>query len=291
MASDKPTILLQLDTDPQPSVFDSVVAVDSGVQHLFRHGGVTPESVTGLVHGLLFTRGLGDLNRSAVFVGGSNVSASDALFEAVKSTFFGPFQVSALADGNGSNTTAAAAVLCASTGMGGSLQGVSAAVLGATGPVGERAARLLGRLGASVALGSRDASRSRKVADRLADATGYRFTAFGTSSPDDLKAALAGVSVVISAGAAGACLLPRSVWEGLADLKVLIDLNAVPPAGIEGVEPTNKDKTLGSIRTWGALGVGGLKMKIHKKAIQTLFESNDQVLDAEQVLQIGQALI
>ena len=39
----KPTILIQLDSDPQPSVFDAVVAVDSGVAHLFRHGGVTPE--------------------------------------------------------------------------------------------------------------------------------------------------------------------------------------------------------------------------------------------------------
>jgi len=29
--SDKPKILLQLDSDPHPSVFDRVVAVDSGV--------------------------------------------------------------------------------------------------------------------------------------------------------------------------------------------------------------------------------------------------------------------
>ena len=27
----KPSILIQLDTDPQPSVFDGVVAVDAGV--------------------------------------------------------------------------------------------------------------------------------------------------------------------------------------------------------------------------------------------------------------------
>ena len=29
----KPKILIQLDTDPQPSVFDGVVAVDAGVEH------------------------------------------------------------------------------------------------------------------------------------------------------------------------------------------------------------------------------------------------------------------
>ena len=32
----KPKILVQLDTDPQPSVFDGVVAVDAGVDQLFR---------------------------------------------------------------------------------------------------------------------------------------------------------------------------------------------------------------------------------------------------------------
>ncbi len=42
MPATKPKILIQLDTDPQPSVFDAVVAVDAGVDHLFRHGGVTP---------------------------------------------------------------------------------------------------------------------------------------------------------------------------------------------------------------------------------------------------------
>ena len=31
---DKPKILLQLDTDPLPSVFDRVVAVDAGADHV-----------------------------------------------------------------------------------------------------------------------------------------------------------------------------------------------------------------------------------------------------------------
>ena len=35
MASTKPKILIQLDTDPQPSVFDAVVAVDAGADRMF----------------------------------------------------------------------------------------------------------------------------------------------------------------------------------------------------------------------------------------------------------------
>ena len=121
----KPKILIQLDTDPQPSVFDAVVAVDAGVEHLFRHGGVTPENVRDLVYGALFTRGPADLSATAIFIGGSNVAAGEAVLEAVKKTFFGPFQVSVLFDANGANTTAAAAVLAALQSHGGSLEGVT----------------------------------------------------------------------------------------------------------------------------------------------------------------------
>ena len=97
-------------------------------------------------------------------------------------------------------------------------------------------------------------------------------------------------AVVIAAGAAGVTLLPASVWQALSDLKILIDLNAVPPLGIEGIEANDKGAARGSARAWGALGVGGTKMKIHKRAIQELFTSNDKVFDAEQVLELGRSL-
>src|ERR1700678_3864170 len=121
----KPKILIQLDTDQQPSVFDAVVAVDAGVEHLFRHGGVTPENVRDLVYGALFTRGPADLSATAIFIGGSNVSPAEAVLNQVKKTFFGPCKVSVLFDANGANTTAAAAVLAALQSHGGTLDGVS----------------------------------------------------------------------------------------------------------------------------------------------------------------------
>ena len=82
-------------------------------------------------------------------------------------------------------------------------------------------------------------------------------------------------------------LLPAETRRSLPDLKVLIDLNAVPPLGIEGVEPTDKDTVLEGTRAWGALGIGGTKMKIHRQAIEELFVSNDLVLDAEEVFALG----
>ena len=286
----KPKILIQLDTDQQPSVFDAVVAVDAGVEHLFRHGGVTPENVRELVYGALFTRGPADLSATAIFIGGSNVSAGEAVLNQVKKTFFGPFKVSVLFDANGANTTAAAAVLAALQSHGGSLDGVSVAVLAATGPVGQRVARLLCRLGATVAVGSRSLDRATTLAETLHQTTGGTVTPFAASNTDDLAKALHESAIIVSAGAAGVMLSPASVWRNLPKLKALIDLNAVPPLGIEGVDASDKNTERDHVRAWGALGVGGTKMKIHKKAIQELFTANDKVLDAEQVLELGRSL-
>lgn len=289
-APDKPTILIQLDVDPQPSVFDGVVAVDAGVSHVFRHGGVTPGSVRELVHGALFTRGPADLRATAIFVGGSDVARAEAVLDAVRETFFGPFRVSVLFDPNGSNTTAAAAVLALADGLGGELGGARVAILGGTGPVGVRVARLLAGLGAEVALGSRDLARAEAAAARVQWHIGKHLDAFATADAAALAEGLAGASAVVASGAAGATLLPRAVRSMLANVKVLIDLNAVPPLGIEGVEATDKRADRGGALAWGALGVGGTKMKIHKAALKALFTGNDKVIDAEEALAIGRGL-
>jgi hypothetical protein len=73
-------------------------------------------------------------------------------------------------------------------------------------------------------------------------------------------------------------------------LKVAIDLNAVPPVGITGVEAFDKNTERNGVICYGAIGVGGLKMKIHKAALRKLFEANDQVLDTAGIYKIGEAL-
>src|SRR5947199_1372504 len=160
--SDKRKIIIQIDGDPQPSVFDRVVAIDAGADEVFSYGGVRPEQVRDLVHGAIFTRGPKDLHRTALFVGGSDVAAGEKLLaEAVKHMLpkFG-LRVSVLLDANGANTTAAAAVRAAARHL--DLKDVKALVLGGTGPVGQRVARLLARHGAEVRVGSRQESKAAK---------------------------------------------------------------------------------------------------------------------------------
>ncbi len=282
-------ILIQLDTDDHPSVFDRVVAVDSEVDHLFSYGGVTPDTVTGLVHGAMFTRGVPDLQNTAIFIGGSDVAAGEALLKKVCKTFFGPVRVSVLMDSNGSNTTAAAAVLAARKHL--TLAGCEALVLPGTGPVGQRAAQLLAAAGATVRLASRTADKAERVAASVREATpGAKVSAVATGLLSELQAAVAGVQLVIAAGAAGVELLPADIWTTLPDLKVVVDLNAVPPLGINGVEAMDKAKERNGKFCYGALGVGGMKMKIHRAAVRKLFESNSQVLDTTAIYQIGGSL-
>ena len=106
-----------------------------------------------LVHGAIFTRGPADLKNTAIYIGGSDVEAGQRLFDKVKSTFFGPLRVSVMIDSNGSNTTAAAAVLAARKHV--NLKDRAALVLGRHGP---------GWHSRGAALGSRRGTRARRLA-------------------------------------------------------------------------------------------------------------------------------
>lgn len=280
------TILIQLDTDALPSTFDRVVAVDAGVDELFSYGGAAPMNVEPLVHGAMFTRGVPDLKHTALFIGGSQVADGEALLQRVKKIFFGPMRVSVMIDSNGSNTTAAAAVLAARKHV--ALKDAEALVLAGTGPVGQRASQLLALEGARVRVASRSLDRAKQTCDSIAAAVpGAKLTPAHSSSVSGLDEACDGVSLVIAAGAAGVELLSAERLRTMSSLKVAIDLNAVPPAGIAGVGVMDKAVEKDGRIQYGAIGVGGTKMKIHKAAIRKLFTSNDQWLDTEAIYKIG----
>jgi hypothetical protein len=285
----KQKILIQLDAGKHASVFDAVVAVDAGVDRLLQYAGVEPEAVRDLVHGAMFTRSPQDLASTAIFIGGTNVAAGEELLKQVTGTFFGPLRVSVLLDANGANTTAAAAVLAALKHL--PLAGATATVLGGTGPVGERAARLLAGQGARVRLGSRTKERAASVCERIrGHVSGAKLEPVQCLATADVAAVIDGAQIVVAAGAAGVELLPAELLQASKSLRVAVDLNAVPPAGIGGIGVTDKAAQYGDVICYGAIGVGGTKMKIHRAAIQRLFTANNLVLNAEEVFQIGREL-
>jgi hypothetical protein len=287
--SNRPKVLIQFDSDPHPSVFDSIVAIDCGVDHLLTFGSVEPLDVPDLVHGAMFTRGGEHLRQTAIFIGGSQVHSAEQVLRSVVDTFFGPVRVSVMLDANGANTTAAAAVLCLQRHL--AVEGKTIGVLAATGSVGSRVARLLAEQRAHVRVASRSMERAGLLCQHLQEPDDQRsLEPWVTTDAPEFDAFLEGCDAVVSAGAAGVALLGRDQWKGRDSLKVALDLNAVPPAGIEGIDATANGTTSDTTVVYGAIGVGNLKMKIHKACIRSLFDRNDRVLDLQEIFRLGQDL-
>lgn len=288
----KPKVLIQIDPDSQASTFDAMVAVDSGIDHLVSRSGVSPDQVEGLVHGAMFTRGPADLKSTALFFGGSNVAESESLIAKAKKCFFGPVRVSLMSDPNGSNTTAAAAVISAEKHL--ELAGQTITILGGTGPVGQRIAQIIAAATSessettTIRICSRRIEKAESVCGQIATTPNVNLVPVQASSHGEAVQAVGDAGVVFAAGAAGVELLPAG-WGG-AEPTVAIDLNAVPPEGIAGIGVMAKAEKVGNSICYGAIGVGGLKMRIHKRAIEMMFESNEHVLETQEIYRLGKEI-
>ena len=282
-------LLLQLDSSRLPSVFDQVVAYDAGADRIMSQGGVTESEVRDLVHGCIFTRSPKDMKNTAIFIGGADMLAGEKLLIAATKAFFANFRVSTMLDSNGSNTTAVAAVVKITKALGGSVKGRKIVVTAGTGPVGTRAAGLFAKAGADVTITSRKPEDGERVSAEICKRFGGTVRSIALREPTQAAAAVEGCEVLLNAGPAGVMLIPRAAWAG--KLKVVVDLNALPPLGVEGVEVNDDGETREGAIAFGALGVGNFKMKLHKECIARLFTRSDLVLDAETIEDVAKELM
>jgi methylenetetrahydrofolate/methylenetetrahydromethanopterin dehydrogenase (NADP+) len=284
-------LLLQLDSSRLPSVFDQVVAYDAGADVVMSYGGVTEGDVRDLIHGCIFTRGPKDLHNTAVWIGGSNMSAGEQLLAMAQDALFAPFSVSIMLDSNGSNTTAVAAVVKIEETLG-DISGKNVLILAGTGPVGQRAAGLLAKGGARVTITSRKPEQGEKARQFISARFNVHVDAVTLNDSAALPALLQGVEVLLNSGPAGVQMVPLEGWTTAADsLQIAVDLNAVPPLGIQGVEVNDAGSKRRGVVVYGAFGVGNFKTKLHKACVERLFTRNDLVLDAEAIADIARELI
>jgi methylenetetrahydrofolate/methylenetetrahydromethanopterin dehydrogenase (NADP+) len=285
-------LLYQFDTDALPATFDNVVAYDGGADHVMAYGGVTPDNMGALVDGTMFTRSAKHLKNTAIFIGGSNMAAGDALLKAVKNKFFAHFRVSVMIDSNGANTTAAAAVAwLVHSAKHQSLQGKKAVILAGTGPVGQRAAVMLAMEGASVTITSRSQAHAEATALAIKAQYGVDITALGAADDASRSKAIEGAHVVLATGAASTQLLPLSAWKDHPTLELLADANATPALGIEGVDMMDKAAVKHGKTVFGAIGFGALKISVQRACIAKLFDSNDVWLDAKEIYAIAKPMV
>jgi hypothetical protein len=282
-------LLYQFDTDLHPSVFDNVVGYDGGADHISAYGGVNSGNVAGLVEGAIFTRSPKDKKNTAIFVGGSNMAQGESMLAAIQGKFFAKFRVSVMFDCNGSNTTAAAAVAWLAHGR--RLTGKRAVVLAGSGPVGQRAAVLLAREGARVAVTGRKFEVVQKACEALKSRFGVEIEAIEAASNESRAAALTGAHIALATGASGVTLLEATQWQNNGSLELVADANASPPSGIEGIGMSDRGAINNGKIVFGPLGFGALKLALHRACIARLFEQNDLVLDAEEIYGIAKGMV
>lgn len=281
-------LLFQFDTDIHPSVFDTVVGYDGGADHVIGHGGLTPDNITALVEGAIFTRSPKDKKNTAIFIGGSDMIAGQNLLVAVQKHFFPGFQVSVMLDSNGSNTTAAAAV--AKLAASGVLAGKKAVVLAGTGPVGQRAAAMLAQEGAVVSLTGRKMERAVLACKNMKKRFGVTLTPVEATDNNARAEAIADANIVFATGAAGIELISADQWMHNKNIELMADANATPPIGIGGIEVIDRGIDRHGKIVWGALGFGALKLTLHRACIAKLFEDDKQVFDAENIFALAKDL-
>ena len=282
-------LLYQFDTDAIPSVFDSVVAHDGGADSVTPLGGVTPRNCVPLVEGAIYTRAPKDKKNTAIFIGGSDLAVGQELFTSVQNLFFDNFRVSIMLDSNGCNTTAAAGIALIANST--ELKNKTAVVLAGTGPVGQRAAVMLAMKGANVRLTSRQMDRSEHSCELMNRAFGVTLEPMAASDDESIAAALDSAQIVFGAGKAGIQLLRAEQWKDHPTIEVMADVGTARVLGFDGINMMDNNTERYGKRIFGGIGIGALKLKLHRACIARLFETNSLVIDAEEAFLIAQSLL
>ncbi len=276
-----------------PSLFDLIVAYDSGADVVIPYGNITPSEIKDIVYGCVFTRKPDDLKNSAIFIGGHDVVKSEELLNSALSVFkqlpeF--FRVSVAIDPDGAYTTASACVAKVKKAIDTRIKGMNAVILAGTGPVGQKATILLAKEGCNVRITSRNLEHAKTVCDEIKEKYNIEISPVEAKDEGSFENAVSDSDIVISTGPEGICLLPIAVWSKFRKIKVMADVNAVPPYGIECVDVQSTKEMKGKILI-GALNIGNLKMKCHREIVKRLFEEKGVIFDLDMVYTIACRLV
>ena len=294
-----PRILHMLTPLKHMSPFDVNMALDAGFDDAIPYTSVTIDDVKGLVQDAIFSRGPEGVKRTGMFIAGKRAVEALDMMERAKEAMVPPFEISVFSDPAGSFTTAAAMVACVNRVLkekfSTDLKGKKVAVYGGTGVVGFASAVIAALEGASATLIGYDGpERVRKFSEVIKE----RFSVdvgYADGSTEEQKAALVrDADVVFSAGPAGRRLLTLDQLKQAKQLKVVTDVNAVPPAGIEGVGVNDDAVPIPGTEAVGigALAVGNVKYKTEAGLFKEMIGSDTPLyLDFRDAYTLAQKLV
>jgi methylene-tetrahydromethanopterin dehydrogenase len=253
-------ILHMVTPNKHASPFDVNMALDAGFDAVLTYTDVSVDEVTGLVQDAIFSRPPKAGVRTGMFFGGKNASVALDMLAKAKNALVPPFGISFFADPAGSFTTAAAMVACAEKILKDkkqrSLKGLKVAVFGATGVVGFAAAVIAALEGSEVTLVGYDGvKRVSEGATEIKSRFNVEVLAADGSDDQKKSAILAGAEAAFCAGRAGTTILSKAQVAAAKRLLIAADVNAVPPAGVEGMDMQANGQELAAD---GALGLGPL---------------------------------
>ena len=299
---DNRSILHLLSPLPHVSPFDITMAYDAGFDAVVPYGDVTLEQIPGLVQDAIFPRSPKDLRRSAILIGGRDAGIAMDMVDAAKEAMVPPFEVSILADPSGAFTTAAAVVACVERQLKQhhqmELKGARVVIFGGTGPIGVATGVIASLAGATATLVdylSIDAALSKANEYNRRCGTSLR-GAYGCSDADNARL-VSRQDVVICTAKAGVQVLNASVLEDARLLKVAADINARPPAGIEGINPKDDGVPAqhataapGAVSV-GPLTIGRVKVRTQKALLRSMLETEKPIyLDFAQAFRTAREL-
>ncbi len=269
------TVFVFLDTDKYCSPFDMLVAIDAFPDSMiFKYENVNSEDAPKIVFDLLFPRGPEGAKHTKIFINGSNFEEVEKVVAATqKAMKSAPWGNSIIVDPRGGYSTAAAAVaktFGASKEKGlGELKGKKVTVLAGTGPVGQTAARIYASEEADVTISSRSLAKGQVVADKInAECGAKRVKVVEVSKPEQTVAAIKDAEIILAAGAGGIQLVSAADLAAATKCKIVADINAIKPLGVEGLGPNDDKELKPGVWGIGALAIGKLKIKTETEMIK-----------------------
>jgi hypothetical protein len=293
------TVFIFLDTDKFCSPFDMLVVQDVYPDSaVFKFENVTGDDAGKIVFDALFPRGPLGAAHTKFFINGSNFEMVEKVVaETQKAMASAPWGNSVIVDPRGAYTTAAGAVaktLSLSLEKGfGSLEGKNVTVLAGTGPVGQTAARIYAAEKANVTITSRALAKGQAIADKINKECGaVRVKVVEVSKPEQTADAIKDAEIILAAGAGGIQLMTQADLAKAKKTKIIGDINAIKPLGVEGLDSNDDPKELkAGIFGIGALAIGKLKLKVETDMIKRATEAPAGLFDYAMAYDIAKTQI
>jgi len=279
---EKPYILHLFTPMAQASPFDINMAYDAGYDGVVPYTNVELEQVAALTQDTIFSRGPKGVKRTGIFIGGRDNGLAADMLDAAKRAMVPPFEVSVFVDPSGAFTTAAAMVAAVEKHLkkahATDLNGKTVMIFGGSGPVGAAAAVLASQAGAKVGIvGREESSRARLTAEDCNRRYGTQVEPVEANTQALKLAMMLRADVVLATARAGHRVVTRELLAAAPQLLVAADVNAVPPAGIEGVGPMDDGAPLaaGSRKAVGIgpLAIGNIKYQTQRGLLEMMLKA------------------